>query len=341
MGEGLVLYEMVPRCNGHAAFVAASNKSTHSHVHFASHDAALCRRRWRPLSSSTVPRPPHPAPPSGRALQVGMGVPVADWHNWIVGLLALLSLPARLCIPVPPVCTAASSPPASPLLLSIRHHPATEFLRDAYGGAVRDLSARLEERRKAEAAAAAQAAEVARLQAQAAEQRLASAESEGNQLRTRLGEAERRLGEVQAELAQERERGAAAAAQLARLEQQVAHLEQSKAAESRNLSQAAEAQLRAAQAAHQAEVAQLSAASAEAARRASEVQQQLTAAQAELAALQQQAVASGAAAQDVQGRLAALAAERDTLSDSLQVGVGNAEALGGVAWKKQASGGQH
>lgn len=41
-----------------------------------------------------------------------------------------------------------------------------EFLRDAYGGAVRDLAARQEERQRAAAAQAAQAAEHARQQAQ-------------------------------------------------------------------------------------------------------------------------------------------------------------------------------
>ena len=255
-------------------------------------------------------------------------------YGWL-GLEARARAPPHLEKPhlLPPLPLPACLP-ACPI--------ASEFMRDAFGGAMRDVNARQDERRKAEAAAAAQAAEVARLQAQAAEQRLASAESEGSRLQARLGEAERRLGEVTAELAREREKGAAAAAQLARLEQQVAHLEQSKAAESRSLSQQAEAALRAAQAGHQAEVAQLSAASAEAARRAAEAQQQLAAAQAELTALRQQAAATGAAAQDVQGRLAALAAERDGLNDTLQVqgqGGGMAGWRGGLPAGK--AGGQH
>ncbi|EFN59494.1 hypothetical protein CHLNCDRAFT_56782 [Chlorella variabilis] len=187
-----------------------------------------------------------------------------------------------------------------------------EFTRDAYGGAVRDLAARLDERRRAEAAAAAQAAEVASLKAQQAQQRLAGAESEAAQLRARLGEAERRLGEVQAELARERAAAAAAASRLAVLEQQVQHLAQSKEAESRSISQQAEAALRAAQAAHEAQAAA-------ARREAAAAQQQLAAAQGEAAALRQQLAASGAAAQDWSGRLAVVEAEREGLLASVQL----------------------
>lgn len=220
-----------------------------------------------------------------------------------------------------------SYPLASPLLASLTcphcptHplNPPAEFMRDTYGGVLADLSARTEERRRAEAAAAAQQAEMARLQAQAAEQRLASAEGEAVQLRARLADAERRLGEVQAELARERSTAAAAAAQLARLEQQVQHLAQSKEAEGRSLSQQADAQLRAAQAAHQAEAAQLGAARAAAEHAAADAQTALAAAQAEVAQLRQATAASGAAAQDVQARLAAAAAEREGLSSTVQV----------------------
>jgi hypothetical protein len=194
-----------------------------------------------------------------------------------------------------------------------------EFLRDAYGGAVRDLTARLDERRKAETAAAAQQAEIARMQAQQAEQRLASAEAGAQQLQVRLADAERRLAEAHAELARERAAAAAAATRLATLEQQVQHLTQSKEAEGRSMSQQAEAALCAAEQAHQVQLGQLGAARAEAERQAGEAARQLAAAQGELQALRQQAAASGAAAQDVSGRLAALAAEKDGLFNSVQV----------------------
>ncbi|KAL4431144.1 hypothetical protein ABPG75_006400 [Micractinium tetrahymenae] len=201
-----------------------------------------------------------------------------------------------------------------------------EFLRDAYGGAVRDLSARIEERRKSEAAAAAQAAEVSRLKAQQAEQRAAAAESGVSQLQARLGEVERQLAEAQAELAREKAVAAAAATRVATLQQQVQHLTQSKEAEARSLGQQAQAQLAAAQAAAQAETAQLRAAGANAERAAREAQAEAAAAQAEAAALRQQlealqrqAAAAGAATQDAAGRVAALEAEKEQLFESAQV----------------------
>ncbi|PSC76322.1 interferon-induced guanylate-binding 1-like [Micractinium conductrix] len=194
-----------------------------------------------------------------------------------------------------------------------------EFLRDAYGGAVRDLSARIEERRKAEAAAAAQQAEVARLQAQQAEARLATAEAGVTQLRQQAGELERQLREAQAELARERAAVAASATRIATLEQQVQHLSQSKEAEARSLGQQAQAQLAAAQAAAASEAAALRAAQSDAGREAQQAQQALAAAQTELASLRQQVAASGAAAQGASGRLAALEAEKEGLSNSVQM----------------------
>lgn len=227
----------------------------------------------------------------------GPASPIATWLRVPV-LPAPWQLPRpamdhRLPLVHPHISPAFPTPVFRPLTPQL-----AEFLRDAYGGAVRDLSARIEERRKGEAAAAAQAAEVARLKAQQAEQRAATAESGASQLQARVGELERRLSEVQSELARERAAAAAAATRVATLQQQVEHLTQSKEAEARSLGQQAQAQLAAAQAAAQAEAASL--------------RQQLE-------ALQRQAAAAGAATQDAAGRVAALEAEKERLFESAQV----------------------
>lgn len=79
------------------------------------------------------------------------------------------------CRHLPLGCLQASGPTKWPRF--------AEFLRDAYGGAVRDLAARQEERQRVAAQQAQQAAEAARLQTQQVEARLASVESEVTQLR--------------------------------------------------------------------------------------------------------------------------------------------------------------
>ncbi|KAL4859356.1 Guanylate-binding protein 5 [Chlorella vulgaris] len=192
----------------------------------------------------------------------------------------------------------------------------TELFNEAYLGAVRDVTSRQEERRRVEAAAAAQAAEVAVYRAQQAEQRMASAEAEGAQLRARLADVEGQLREAQVALVRER---VAAAAAATRLEQQVQRLKQSKEAEGRNLTQQAEAALRAAHATNEAQAAQLRGAQEQSERVAADAQQRLAAAEAEVQSLRQQLAAGGAAAQDWSGRVGALEADQQALQGSVQL----------------------
>eukprot|EP00887_Chlorella_sp_A99_P005605 scaffold1.g5605.t1 len=200
-----------------------------------------------------------------------------------------------------------------------------EFMRDVYGGALRDLTARQAERQAAAAAAAEGRAELARAQAAQAEARVSAAEGEAGGLRTRLAdaegrlaEAERRLGSAQAELAQERAAAAAAASRLAALEGEAAQLRSAKEAERTSLSQAADAQLRAAEARHQAAVAQLAGQQAEAARAASEARTAAAAAAAEVDALRAQLAASTSDARGWADRFARLEAEKQGLERGVE-----------------------
>jgi hypothetical protein len=72
-----------------------------------------------------------------------------------------------------------------------------EFMRDVYGGALRDLAARQAERQRAQASAAEAEAQQARSAAQAADARVAAAEALSASLRTRVGELEAALASEQ------------------------------------------------------------------------------------------------------------------------------------------------
>ncbi|GAB4817604.1 hypothetical protein N2152v2_004650 [Parachlorella kessleri] len=194
-----------------------------------------------------------------------------------------------------------------------------EFLRDVYGGAVRDLAARQEERQRAQAAQAAAATEHARLQAQQVEARLGAVEGEVTQLRARLAEADRQLAESRAALAREQQGTAQHAARVATLEQQLQQLQQTKEADRASLSQQAESRLEALRSQHQAALAGLTAQQAQSAGQAAELQRQLAAAQGEAETLRRQLTASSTDAQGWAARYNTLTAERDRLQASLDV----------------------